>query len=33
VAPDVKEHREWLQQVRDRALAMFEEAEAEQPKK
>jgi hypothetical protein len=33
VAPDVKEHREWLQQVRDKALAMFEEAEAEQPKK
>jgi hypothetical protein len=33
VAPDVKEHREWLQLVRDRALAMFEEAEAEQPKK
>ena len=33
VAPDVKEHREWLQQVRDKALAMFEEAEAEQAKK
>lgn len=33
VAPDVKEHKEWLQQVRDKALAMFEEAEAEQPKK
>ena len=33
VAPDVKDHREWLQQVRDKALAMFEEAEAEQPKK
>ncbi len=33
VAPDVKEHHEWLQQVRDKALAMFEEAEAEQPKK
>ena len=33
VAPDVKDHREWLQQVRDAALAMFEEAENEQPKK
>ena len=33
VAPDVKEHKEWLQQVRDKALAMFEEAEAEQAKK
>jgi len=33
VAPDVKDHREWLQQVRDTALAMFEEAENEQPKK
>ena len=33
VAPDVKDHREWLQQVRDKALAMFEEAETEQPKK
>jgi hypothetical protein len=33
VAPDVKDHKEWLQQVRDKALAMFEEAEAEQPKK
>jgi len=33
VAPDVKDHREWLQQVRDKALAMFEEAENEQPKK
>ena len=33
VAPDVKDHREWLQQVRDTALAMFEEAETEQPKK
>jgi hypothetical protein len=32
VAPDVKDHKEWLQQVRDKALAMFEEAEAEQPK-
>lgn len=33
VAPDVKDHKEWLQQVRDTALAMFEEAENEQPKK
>ena len=33
VAPDVKDHKEWLQQVRDKALAMFEEAETEQPKK
>ena len=33
VAPDVKDHKEWLQQVRDTALAMFEEAETEQPKK
>ena len=33
VAPDVKDHKEWLQQVRDAALAMFEEAETEQPKK
>ncbi len=33
VAPDVKDHRAWLQQVRDKALAMFEEAETEQPKK
>jgi hypothetical protein len=33
VAPDVKDHREWLQQVRDTALAMFEEAENEQLKK
>jgi hypothetical protein len=33
VAPDVKDHKEWLQQVRDKALAMFEEAEAEQVKK
>lgn len=33
VAPDVKDHREWLQQVRDTALAMFEEAENEQAKK
>jgi len=33
VAPDVKDHKEWLQQVRDKALAMFEEAENEQPKK
>ena len=33
VAPDVKDHREWLQQVRDTARAMFEEAETEQPKK
>ena len=33
VAPDVKDHREWLQQVRDKALDMFEEAETEQPKK
>jgi hypothetical protein len=27
VAPDVKDHKEWLEQVRDAALAMFEEAE------
>ena len=33
VAPDVKDHKEWLQQVRDAALAMFEEAENEQLKK
>ena len=33
VASDVKDHKEWLQQVRDKALAMFEEAETEQPKK
>ena len=33
VAPDVKDHKEWLQQVRDTALAMFEEAENEQAKK
>lgn len=33
VAPDVKDHKEWLQQVRDTALVMFEEAETEQPKK
>jgi hypothetical protein len=33
VAPDVKDHKDWLQQVRDKALAMFEEAETEQPKK
>lgn len=33
VAPDVKEHREWLQKVRDKALAMFEDAETEPPKK
>jgi len=33
VAPDVKDHKEWLQQVRDTALAMFEEAENEAAKK
>ena len=33
VAPDVKDHKEWLQQVRDTALAMFEDAENDQPKK
>ena len=33
VAPDVKTHQEWLQQVRDTALAMFEEAENEAAKK
>lgn len=33
VAPDVQDHREWLQQVRDKALAMFEEAENEAAKK
>lgn len=33
VAPDVKDHKDWLQQVRDKALSMFEDAETEQPKK
>jgi len=33
VAPDVKEHREWLQKVRDKALSMFEDAETEPAKK
>jgi hypothetical protein len=33
VAPDVKEHKDWLQKVRDKALSMFEGAETEQPKK
>ncbi|NBO26893.1 MAG: hypothetical protein EBU96_08920 [Actinobacteria bacterium] len=33
VAPDVKDHKEWLQKVRDKALSMFEDAETEQPKK
>jgi hypothetical protein len=33
VAPDVKEHRDWLQKVRDQALSLFEDAETEPPKK
>jgi len=33
VAPDVKDHKEWLQKVRDKALAMFEDAETEPAKK
>jgi len=33
VAPDVKDHREWLQKVRDKALSMFEDAETEPAKK
>jgi len=33
VAPDVKDHKDWLQKVRDKALSMFEGAETEQPKK
>lgn len=33
VAPNVKDHKEWLQQVRNTALAMFEEAENEAAKK
>lgn len=33
VSPDVKDHQDWLQEVRDKALAMFNEAETEAPKK
>ena len=33
VAPDVKDHKDWLQKVRDKALSMFEDAETEPPKK
>lgn len=33
VAPDVKDHKDWLQKVRDQALALFEDAETEPPKK
>lgn len=33
VAPDVKDHKDWLQKVRDKALSLFEDAETEPPKK